>query len=294
MENLTAGKFYFGRNFVDFFEVFLDRSSFLYQSPAPVIILLWGFTCLLRKKSHVAGSPLGWLGLGFSLVTVFMMSSLSTFLWNVLPFLRYTAFPWRFLLLFSFFMSWVVAYIAEQFLPRRDWWVLGAIAGSVLLLGVLNYAQYMNFKTFEATVITPEKILYGKLSATTANEYLPRVAENTAPGRSERRGALEAARAGNPANPTRYQQCQFFPEKASFEFALLNFPYWTVTVDGALQSSPSNAATLRVEVPAGRHCIEARLGYLNLQVVGFIISACSIALFVAYLLQWPTRRFIAP
>ena len=281
MEDLLTGKFYFGQNFVSFSDLFLERSSFLYQSPLLLIPLLWALYYVFSTSKKLIGSSLGLLGLSFSLVSLFIMSSPSLFLWNIIPLVAYTQFPWRFLLLFSFFISWTVTFIADQFSPRREGWFYAAITAAILLLGILHYSQHRDFRTFDASAITSERILYQNLRSTVGNEYLPRAADNLEPGISERLKAVKAARTGGSLpNPTRYQQCQFFPQKEPFEFALLNFPYWKVTIDGMPVLNSKTAATLQVEVPPGEHCVKARLGYLNLQVIGFFISACSVALFL--------------
>jgi hypothetical protein len=290
-ENLTTGKFYFGRNFIDFTRVFLDPSSYLYQSPLPLVILLCGGIYLLTKRPIFAGSPLGWLGLAFSLACLFMMSSPSFLLWNMLPLIRYVQFPWRFFVLLSFFMTWIVAFIADQFLPRYELWVRGAVAASILLLGALHYTQYMGSKTFDATMITPKKILYSNLRATATAEDLPKaVKKTTKVGISERRRTIESAlRDKNGASPTHYTRCQSFPEKTRFEFALFNFPFWTLTVDGVPASRFPDAPMLQTEVPAGEHCVEARLAFLGHQIIGFFSSALSLALFFGFA-AWSRRK----
>ncbi len=293
MEELTTGKFYFGRNFVSPSELALDRSSFLYQSPLPFLALVWGLSYAFRSPARFVRSPLGILGLGFSLTALFMLSSPSFFLWNLIPLSPYIQFPWRFLLLFSFFISWVVAFIAA-FQPRREAWFYIATPALILLLGVLHYSQHRDFKSFDATTITPEQILFLNLPATVGTEYLPRVAETAVPERSERKKAFESAKKEkNASSPTRYKRCRLFPEKSKFEFALLNFPYWMLSVDGVSQSISKSAATLQLEVPAGEHCVEARLGYLNLQIVGFFASVCSIALF-SVCAVWRSHQLIPP
>lgn len=290
-ESFASGKFYFGGNFVNFFQVFLDPSSFLYQSPLPLIILLSGVIYLSTDKSIFAGSPLGWLGLSLSLACLFMMSSLSLFLWNVLPLIRYAQFPWRFLLFFTFFMCWIVAFIADQFLPRRELWICGAVAASIVLLGGIHYTQYIHSKIFDATIITPEKILQSNLRATAAFEDLPKVVKkSTKMGISERRKAIQAATGNRDrASPTRYRSCQTFTETTQFEFALFNFPYWKLSVDGIPAVRSPDAPLLQTEVPAGEHCVEARLGLLGFQVVGFFTSGLSIALFLGYA-TWSRKR----
>ena len=158
LENLTAGKFYFGRNFVNFIEIFFNNSFFLYQSPIPLIVLLCGLIfLLLRMTSVLAESPLGWLGVAFSLACLFMMSSLSFFLWSALPIMRYVQFPWRLLLFFTFFTCWIVTFVADQFLPRYQSWVWVAVMVFILLLGGTHHAQYMQSRVFDATMITPGK-----------------------------------------------------------------------------------------------------------------------------------------
>jgi hypothetical protein len=294
-ENFTTGKFYFGGNFVNFFEIFFNNSSFLYQSPIPLIALLCGLLFLLLRVTPVlAESPLGRLGVGFSLACLFMMSSLSFFLWNVLPLIRYAQFPWRFLLFFTFFMCWIVAFIADQFLPRYEFWVRGAVAAYILLLGGTHHAQYMQSKIFDATTITSKQILYSNLRATAAAEDLPSVVPKTTELRiSERRKAIES-RNGNKKSPdpTQYTRCQSFPEKIRFEFALFNFPFWKLSVDGVPALRSPDAPMLQTEVPAGAHCVEARLGFLVLQVVGFFTSALSLVLFCGFA-AWSRRSIRA-
>jgi hypothetical protein len=140
--------------------------------------------------------------------------------------------------------------------------------------------------------MSPERILEWELPVTAGGEYLPKVMfAPVTKGTSERWKAMAAARPkGKEPSPIRYKECRKFSGKTRFAFALANFPFWRLSIDGVPTQHSADAATLEVEVPAGQHCIEARLVYPRLTLVGFGTSACALLLFFLFLARLRGNR----
>ncbi|HWP58699.1 MAG TPA: 6-pyruvoyl-tetrahydropterin synthase-related protein [Candidatus Acidoferrales bacterium] len=285
MEELLTGKFHFGQNFIDLRELFFDAASFYYQSPLPAVILVGAAVVLLARGFRFEESPLGWLGLGSALMTFFMMTPFSAVLWAKLPMIAYVQFPARFLLLSGFFVCWLVAFLADQ-IRRRRMWMPGAVVGSVVALLWIHQGQYPAVNTLDASQMWPERILEWNLpAATDRDEYLPKAMHNRiAKGTSERWKAVFGGSSNYAtARPIHYKRCDAFPEAMRTRFALTNFPFWQVSVDGVVVSYSPDAPALEFDVPAGAHCVEAKLVYPVAMIAGFVLSGCSLAAFLLVL-----------
>ncbi|MFH1601737.1 MAG: 6-pyruvoyl-tetrahydropterin synthase-related protein [Candidatus Shapirobacteria bacterium] len=106
---------------------------------------------------------------------IFLTHPRSVFIWKALPFLEYLQFPWRFLAIATFFLSFLSGGLTF-FVPRgkRPFW-MGAIIGGVILL---NFNFFQPEKRIEIT--DQEKLFslegWHRLQTDAIFDYLPKSA----------------------------------------------------------------------------------------------------------------------
>jgi hypothetical protein len=158
LDQWYGGRYAWGGDFVEFFQLFSPRWGFGTSVPGPnddvsfqlgavpLVLSLLGLVPLFRKndKSYLQRSA-PWLIAFFAVLTVvavFLMLSISAPLWQVLPLVRLAQFPWRLLTLTVFsiaFLCGAAAYSARSVgrLPGATVLILVAL----LLLGSLPYMR---------------------------------------------------------------------------------------------------------------------------------------------------------
>ncbi len=133
---------------------------------------------VLKRKSEKLPIVLAFFGV---LVGIFFSLHISSFIWNMIPIIAFFQYPWRFLLLISFFSSFVGGSIvlfkqvlhsekSKQLLFEVTIFLF-VIAGVYILYGRLFKPQYVQPKTAEDYVSTD--ILRWNISRI-SDEYLPK------------------------------------------------------------------------------------------------------------------------
>ena len=223
--------------------------------------------------------------IGLALST-FMITPLSKPLWDALPLLSYTQFPWRFLSIQALFTSLAIGYLATVALrPARLAIPIGLILVAAML--VTLHPEYLPVRSDE---ITPDRLqLYeafsGNIGTTIRAEYLPRtliprpytgapLIDPTAPlrpivSRGDATGALIERHA-----IAQHWQVSVTSDAATLNFPIIDWPGWRASVDD--QPIETRAAPdlgyLQIDVPRGEHRVEFRLGNTPIRSGGEIIS----------------------
>lgn len=122
-----------------------------------LLVLIFGLIILFLKRRRLNTHEkifFGWVFLGIFLA-IFLMNHRSTFVWNNLPFLPYFQFPWRFLILTTFFIPLLVI-IFDKFKFLK-----------ILLITLIALIVYPTMSYFK-----PEHFL-GRLDDYYLNKYIP-------------------------------------------------------------------------------------------------------------------------
>ncbi|MCB8967630.1 MAG: hypothetical protein H6660_12135 [Ardenticatenaceae bacterium] len=134
-----------------------------------------GLVGLLAQKRKGAGNKL--FVVGSLLVATVMITPLSRWLWEYLPLLDFTQFPWRFLSIQAFAAALAAGGIGN--LPRQRWLVPGIIA--LLLLSGLGGLQTDHLLLTDKDVTAEKLAQYewftGNIGTTISAEYLPQTVQ---------------------------------------------------------------------------------------------------------------------
>lgn len=262
---------------------------------------------LLRRVTKTgsgreSGTPVALpLFLLFSLVlATAMVTPLSRFLWEQLPLLPYTQFPWRFLSVQAFFGALVAA--ALVWLPQRRWWLSPLL---LLLLVVALGDLQADYLPLNDEDVTPARLagyewFSGNVGTTVSAEYLPHSVQPRpyssawlARGDRDRAQVLlgEATAVLTAREATRQRWAVTASEQgATLLLPTLYWPGWQAALDGAplpLEAAPGSGL-ITVAVPPGEHQLALRLAGTPLRTAAEVLSL--LALLALLPLVWRARR----
>lgn len=223
------------------------------------------------------------------IVSTAMITPLSKVLWDTLPLLPLTQFPWRFLSIQAVFASFAIGYLATCIEPPAARATVSGVVGVVLAAGVL-LPLHPDYLPMRADEITPARLqLYeaftGNIGTTIRAEYLPRPTvprPYTGPLLIEPSLPLRAMVSNGEATAAQLERratrqvwtVQVDSERATLAVPLLYWPGWSATLDG--QPSTIGAAPdlgyIQIEAPRGTHQIVFELGRTPLRSIAELTS----------------------
>ena len=234
-----------------------------------------------KKDSHGRFRLFVLIGLALS---TFMITPLSKPLWDTLPLLSYTQFPWRFLSIQALFTSLAIGYLAT-ILSRR----LAAPGGLILVASMLFtlHPDYLPVRADETypTWLRLYETFTGNIGTTIRAEYLPRTMTPrpytapefidvwTVPQPIVSRGEATATYMERHAIAHRWQ-ATVTSDVATLNFQITYWPGWQAFIDG--QPIETRAAPdlgyIQIDVPRGEHRVEFKLGNTPIRTTGELIS----------------------
>jgi hypothetical protein len=204
--------------------------------------------------------------LGLFFLTTFLTHPRSVEIWKLLPFLEYLQFPWRFLALSSFFISFAAGGLL--FILRKD-------RKTILSLFLIIFVVILNFNYFRpervVKVSDKEKIFskknWHKLQTDAIFDYLPKFLPlpPTSPA-PEKPFVLDENRGNavveNFERGTNWMKAKVFAKKDSaLVFPSFYFPGWRAWIDRKPKdvSYEKELGRIVLSVPAGEHYLYLRL-----------------------------------
>ena len=227
-------------------------------------------------------------------VVSLMMIRVSSLLWSRLPKLRFVQFPWRWLavlaVIFALFCAWSAT---RRFLVPA--WII------LVLLCLLTAGFLVRHTWWDAEDVNFVKEgVDSKAGFEGTDEYDPLGDDHTDVPQKQPEAKLISEEEGDPAPKSVMQIVRWTAEDRIVEvrtekpavvrLRLLNYPAWTITVDGrpakTRRTVSYNAAL--VPVPSGKSRIEAHFTRTLDRTVGGWISIGSILAAIA--IGWPLKR----
>ncbi|MCC6607797.1 MAG: hypothetical protein IT327_31615 [Anaerolineae bacterium] len=283
---VTSGYFHYSNHFLGTAELPLTQSTFFVDygvvnreafrmGLVQTAVLIPGLLAVLwlwRRQRAAMRVPALFIVATLA-VSTFMLTPLSDLLWQHLPLLAFTQFPWRFLSVQAFGGALAVGALALA-LPKPQWWAPPLIA--LLLVSSLGQLKTDHLRLTDADVTAEALAQYewftGNIGTTISFEYLPPTVQprpytsrwlNT----GERWTVTPLAGEVNAAEleEARATYQKWTVETASpstLIFPTLHWPGWQAQVDGesvALRPS-AGSGLIELDVPAGQHQVALRLG----------------------------------
>lgn len=237
----------------------------------------------LRKKLNPKLHTTYFILLSFILVgwfAAFMAHSRSTFIWQLIPALKFVQFPWRFLTMVTFSFSFIAGSLV-LFIPKKFiYWVVGVLS---LGLVIFNWNYFLPDGGKMGPLSDKEKFAGAAwdLQRTAGIfDYLP-VGAVTAP-KEPRRALLEVMKGEVNTEDLKIGtnkaslSVSVISDKATVRLGIFKFPNWKAFVDGKEVETyiPKDEmwGRMYIEVPKGEHKIALRLFNTPLRTTSNIIS----------------------
>lgn len=259
-----------------------------------LIILILVFVNIIKNKKKT--EVVYFVILFFILVgwfAAFMIHSKSTFIWQLIPTLKFVQFPWRFLTLVTFSFSFIVGSLA-LFIPKK----LGYLLFGILSVGliVFNWSYFLPYDGKMGPLTDKEKFS-GKawdLQQTAGIfDYLPKGAV-TAPKEPMRalsevmKGEVSTTNLIEGTNKASFT-ADVVSNGATLRIGIFKFPNWTAYIDGKKVETyiPKEEmwGRMYMDVPKGEHKITLKLLDTPLRIISNIISLMVWAGLITFLLR---------
>jgi hypothetical protein len=272
--------------------------NFVISAIAVVEIVAAGYA-ILRSKHERKTQPEFWRSLTLlAAVSAFLMFPVSVLAWRFLPKLDFVQFPWRWLSVLNVALAMLVPLAARRVNRLRLVWLCSYCA--VLAAFVVFAGRHSQIEKRRRQVAEIQSAFDGDAGYEGALEYLPRGAQPDllAPGTPKIHLAAEnppSDKSATPANDGERAAIHFTiqqwgaelktftvnaPRPSLLSLRLLNYPAWTVRINGqpVSASSAPDTAQLQVQVPAGRSNVEIKFGRTEDRTLGAALSLFAAAI----------------
>lgn len=311
-ESMLGGYFDYRQHFVDINQLFISNNwgyGSSYLGPNDDLSLSTGqvlwmggliavVLALIFFKKQKKTAVVTFILAGVNLFVLFMTHQKSSFIWSKIEILSWLQFPWR-LLADSVFLLSVLSGVALYLMPKKR---LSIILGLVLVVSVFilhgNFFQPMTWFN-----LTDQEKFSGKLwekeLTISIFDYLPIYAKlpptQKAPQSPE---VLEGS-----VNFTNYKKGSDFQigefkadSNSKIRLPLFDFPGMEVKLDGKktaynhddCRNEEFCLGLITLDVPAGNHVLEARLGNTPVRALGNIITILSTG--ILGIMFWKSRQ----
>lgn len=299
IDTTTSGYFYFTEHFKGIRKLFLERSwgygSSIREMPGAekdklsyqigwVHLLGWGMALISLKFLWTKSKKLSAIIIFCSvatLISVFMIHPRSEFIWKAIEPLKYLQFPWRFLMLVIFFVSFSsgsIFWLQDKKIGGKVWFL------TLLLVVILNF---LYFKPEKFIQITDKEYLSGqnwdRIIKRSIFDYLPIFAkEPPAQLATERYTVLTGdSRVYNFKEGTDW--IHFRTETRTHTIIRLSqyyFPNWRIFIDGKevkFDYKNNSLGLMTILLGVGNHEIYAKLYDTPIRSISNVITVASLA-----------------
>jgi hypothetical protein len=223
----------------------------------------------------------------------FMVHSKSTFIWQLIPILKFVQFPWRFLTLVTFSFSFIVGSLV-LFVPKKFvYWVIGVLSVGLI---VFNWNYFLPYNGKMGPLTDKEKFAgeaWNLQIKAGILDYLPKgaITDPKEPRRAlfeVMKGEVNFDNLKEGINKASIS-LDVISNGASLRIGIFKFPNWTAYVDGKKIETyiPKDEmwGRMYLDVPKGEHKINLKLLNTSLRLVTNIISLITWVGLVSFLLR---------
>jgi hypothetical protein len=306
LEVQTTGYFNYAQHFrsTDLIQSSIGFDYAITAAPASTTPFAMGLAQALAMLLGLIGIGVTWRSardkawrvfalIGLALST-FMITPLSRVLWDHLPLLPFTQFPWRFLSIQALFTSMIIGYSVSTLRLGHRSMIVGRLLIGLALLAAVWLSLKPDYLPIRADEITPRQIqLYEtfttNIGTTIRGEYLPRdvvphpligqtLLEPSLPPQAIVSSGQAVADQSSRASTKQTWRVRVQSDRAVIDFPLLYWPGWIASIDG--QNIEAKAAPdlgyIQIEVPNGEHRIDFNFSNTPIRSVAETLSWVSL------------------
>jgi len=250
--------------------------------------ILFVLIVALKKMSKDKILIFGFLIFGF-LVSVFLTLDYSKFIWEAIKPMAFLQYPWRFLLLISFFISILAAgmlyFLEVLFKNVKNKWFIALSLVTALVIVLLNVKFFVpqTYSLVDASYFTNAYFLKWKTSTVTG-EYMPKDFLKPSsfaklPNRPQViRGKIQMKMT---THRTGFYAMEYDSDSVSeVLFPIAYFPAWRSKIDNQNSNYQVKNNGLLITLPSGNHVVTFYYEQTPIEKAADIISICGILILV--------------
>lgn len=256
----------------------LNLSVGLVQWLAPLLAIVVSLKSNKKNlRKIVLFTAIGWFCLFFT-------HNKSTFLWQIIPFMKYIQFPWRFLSIAIFSFSLASGGIIIN--QKKDNKINLILTGLIAILSVaftFNYFKEDIWYKFTDSNLTSGKLWEDQTRAS-INDYWPvygkKVPESYAPEAFGNQILIEKR--------SNYYKYNVYAENETFHyFPITYFPGWNAYInDKKVEIKPfGDFGLISLNVPPGKNMIEFKFSNTFVRRIGDLVSILSLVTIIILLIR---------
>lgn len=259
----------------------LDGMSFMLGK----LHLILALVCLLTLSKPV------FLAFGFLLISIFLTTNYSQFIWEAIKPMAFIQYPWRFLALSTFFVSFCAGAVTLR-LPKKKvikWAVSVALILVLLFLNVKYFRPQIYLNLGAKDYINEENLKWR--TSKISDEYLPKdfpVPQNSNEVAWEKIELIKGM--GEVKN------LAIKPHQYSFEVSaqtdseilvnLAYFPGWKLWINGKETKPILDSGRIRLPLPAGSHKVLLKLTDTPIRTIANLVSLISLFGCIFLIYKW--------
>jgi hypothetical protein len=249
---------------------------------AAVLIILLTVVLILIHKIEIKKHRLAFVMLVVSMVSIYLASPLSAFLWKFLP-SSFVQFPFRFLSLAIPSVSFLAACIVSVFGQKKKI-ALGLIILALILISASSYLLPKSYQNFPDTYYSTNQD-----TTTVKNEYMPKwvkeIPQKMPTAKVQNLTGKEVINLIKNA-PNRTDFNVFLTEQRLIQINTIYFPGWQAYVNGEkaeiLYNNPNGLISLRLN--KGANNVEVKFAETTVGRLADLISIISIGYLLIFIL----------
>jgi len=299
VDTMTQGYFQYIIHFVTLNQLFISRfwgfgaslwgpiddmafSIGLIQWLLPLITIFFLF--LQRKKLKSKPIIFAILFLLISLFFIFLTHNKSTFIWKMIPIMSFYQFPWRFLSVAIFTLSFVAGSII-LLINKKKLQIIAVVLISIITI-LLNFS-YFKEDIWYSNLTDDQKLSPDEITAQSGaglKDYWPKYGQNfptsfapNYPSVSENTIISYYSKKSNRINLT-----AFVKSEGKISLPLVYFPNWQLYIDGKKSDFEINKdlGLIEFNLTSGQHSIILKLKNTPIRTIANSISLVSLGLII--------------
>lgn len=213
-----------------------------------------------KKNKNIAGILI--LCIVSFLVSIFFMLQISQVVWNFLSFMAFFQYPWRFLLLTSFFSSLLAGGVISSLTVYRKinarifFCIVVIVITALLTISTKYFIPQTYLSTTDSYYTSPQYLQW--TASKISDEYMPRnfIKPSSLSQVPNTFFSLPSSSYVMFHQTTQEKKAQLtLSHQESIQVSLAYFPAWRLTIDGKKHNLSESSRGIKIMVPAGTHLV---------------------------------------
>ncbi len=232
------------------------------------------------------------------LISIFLMLSVSGSIWEAIPYMNFFQYPWRFLLIASFFSSFMagsLVFIISKFETEKNKIPFFIVYVIILISPIVLYAklfvpqQHLHKTSEDYTNEVSLKWTTSKIS----DEYMPKSFRKPTSAKGIIRNKISSndIQITNLVSKTNRLSAELFAsEESEITLHMPYFPAWKYYINGEKTMFEPTNIGVTIMVPKGTSRIDAKFEQTNIEKLSNLLSISGVLLLLAGIIYAKRKR----